>query len=116
MDGVVPVLAGDLVDVVIDAADGRFVRPVNATDAPSLANISTMPAPIPAVPPVTSATFPRSLMFAVSFLRAIVQLAGTVKPALSTSGVVPKTDEASSRTSPLRTLSGRKLRASTATT
>jgi hypothetical protein len=29
-----------------------FVRPVNATDAPSLANISTMPAPIPAAPPV----------------------------------------------------------------
>jgi hypothetical protein len=67
------------------------------------------------VPPVTSATFPRSRI-PVSSLEAIVQLAGTVTPTLSTSGVVPKTDEASSRTSPPRTLSGRRVRASTATT
>ena len=38
-------------------------RPVNATAAPSAANISTIPWPIPRVPPVTSATFPSSRMF-----------------------------------------------------
>src|SRR4051794_23427416 len=35
-------------------------RPVNATAAPSAASIRTTPAPIPRVPPVTSATFPSS--------------------------------------------------------